>query len=50
MKDWNKKNRKERDKARRNHTALSAIQRTGAGKHGDKRKDNSRKACRGKVK
>jgi hypothetical protein len=33
----------------RNHLAVHAQFRSGAGSHGDKRKERSRKACRGKV-
>ena len=33
----------------RNWTAVAAFQRSGAGHHGDKKKEKSKKACRGKV-
>ena len=33
----------------RNWTAVAAHFKTGAGSHGDKKKKNSKKACRGRV-
>jgi hypothetical protein len=33
----------------RNWLAVHAFQRSGAGNHGDKKKEKSKKACRGKV-
>jgi len=33
----------------RNRLAISAWNRSGAGSHGDRRKETARRACRGKV-
>jgi len=43
-----KKNKKAAPK-KRNMVAVEAFQRGGAGRHKDKKKDRSKKACRGKV-
>jgi hypothetical protein len=42
-------NAKRKPKKPRNWTAVHAHFRTGAGRHGDGRKEASRKACRGRV-
>jgi hypothetical protein len=43
------KKKKQQSPKRRNLIAVAAFQRSGAGKHKDKRKEQSRRACRGKV-
>jgi hypothetical protein len=40
---------KKKKQSKRNWLAVHAFQRSGAGHHGDKKKENSKKACRGKV-
>ena len=44
-----KKIKKPRAPKIRNWTAVAAHYKTGAGSHGDKKKSNSKKACRGRV-
>lgn len=45
-----KKQKKELAKSKRNFIALNAILRSGAGKHGDAKKENSKNKCRVKIK
>ena len=40
---------KKKKQSKRNWLAVHAFQRSGAGHHGDKKKENSKKACRAKV-
>jgi len=42
-------NKKNKTPKRRNWLAVHAFCRSGAGHHGDKKKQQSRKACRGKY-
>ncbi len=44
-----RKNKKNKPSKGRNWLAIHAHLRSGAGNHGDKRKERSRKACRGRV-
>ena len=44
------KNKKNKVKAPRNWLAVHAHFRTGAGYHGDRKKESSKRACREKVK
>lgn len=44
-----KKNKKRKQPKARNVIAVAAITRSGAGRHPDRKKQASRRACRGKV-
>ena len=44
-----KKNKKNKKPRARNVIAVAAITRSGAGRHEDRKKQASRRACRGKV-
>ena len=43
-----KKNKKNQESKTRNWLAVHAFQRSGSGHHGDKKKKQSKNACRGK--